>query len=512
MIRKTLSNGFAALLLVMALGILLSGCGGSGGGNNTSGTGAAALSITWPTRSRLIPAAANSIRIIFTQNGAVLANQLVPRPAAGGTSSVTVNNLKVGALVMTATAYPNADGTGVAQATGSTTVNIADNQTTNVTLTMNSTIDHLEVTPSPLTVVANANVQVVATAKDASGAVVLTTPGKFTYNSATTSAATIDTNGLLHGVLAGSSQITVVETESGKQVVVTANVTSPAPKAFYVLDETNKIKRFTDFQGSGWATYGGTGSGVGQFNVPTGVALDSQGRIYISDRLNNRIVRINDMSGAGWTTYGSQGSGVGQFSDPLGIAIDGADHIYVSDYSNHRIVRMNDISGSGWTTLGSPQIALTGPTGLTTDSSNRLYIADTSASHVIRVDDITGANYISLGAPGVINDVGKFGAPTGVALDNSGRIYVADPGQGLRVVRVDDMTGANWTDRLISPSGSLYSVAVDEALHIYNTDRTSSTLERWDSFSGNQFSGFGSFGGGSGGVGDFFKVYFVLYK
>jgi hypothetical protein len=483
----------AVVLFLITMAILQSGCGG-GGGNNTSGTGRAALSITWPSRSRLIPVASNSIRIIFTQNGTVLANQLVPRPAAGGASSITVNNLKVGALVMAATAYPNADGTGAAQASGSTTINIADNQTTNVTLTMNSTIDHLEVTPSPLTVVANANVQVVATAKDASGAIVLTTPGKFTYDSSIKTVATIDTNGLLHGVAGGSSQITVVETESSKQVVVTANVTSaPGANAIYITDKSRLI-RMDDMNGANWTEFVGTGDPFPGGYVPNGVYVDNANHIYgINDNgTGTPVYRMDNMAGAGVTSFTSaalfwarkialdkqgkivimgagylarmddmQGTGFVLFTgpaaepqynwDPQGIAFDSQNRIYVADAGGTssptppRIIRMDNITGANMVVLdGTGKFD---PTAVAVDSTDRIYIADflnatNGRDRIIRVDDMTGTNQVTYGAKG--SGVGQFFGPNSISFDSMGRIYISDR-VNHRIVRMDDMTGANWT-------------------------------------------------------------------
>ena len=34
---------------------------------------------------------------------------------------------------------------------------------------------------------------------------------------------------------------------------------------------------------------GGPGSGVGQFDAPEGLAVDSQGRVYVADTGNNRV-------------------------------------------------------------------------------------------------------------------------------------------------------------------------------------------------------------------------------
>jgi YVTN family beta-propeller protein len=99
-------------------------------------------------------------------------------------------------------------------------------------------------------------------------------------------------------------------------------------------------------------TPGIPGSGVGTFNSPRGIALDSSGRIYVADNGNHRIVRMNDITGAGWTTFGTQGSGVNQFKNPSAIFVDGS-NIYVGDTGNGRIVRISDMSGSGWTEMNT---------------------------------------------------------------------------------------------------------------------------------------------------------------
>jgi len=70
-------------------------------------------------------------------------------------------------------------------------------------------------------------------------------------------------------------------------------------------------------------TWGRTGSGPGEFNVPHAIAVDSRGRLFVADRANNRI-QIFDQSGKfldEWT----------QFGRPSGIAITRDDTIYVAD-------------------------------------------------------------------------------------------------------------------------------------------------------------------------------------
>lgn len=79
----------------------------------------------------------------------------------------------------------------------------------------------------------------------------------------------------------------------------------------------------------------------------------SSAGIFVTGDGNSRIVRIDDMTGTGWTTFGHSGSGVNQFNSPRAVVVDAAGKIYVADLGNSRIVRMNDMTGAGWTTLGS---------------------------------------------------------------------------------------------------------------------------------------------------------------
>ena len=80
--------------------------------------------------------------------------KLVARPANGGTVTVRFDPLPVGTFTVTSTAFPNADGTGTAQATASIPLILQAGQNTDFTLTMGSTIDHLELSvPDPIILV-----------------------------------------------------------------------------------------------------------------------------------------------------------------------------------------------------------------------------------------------------------------------------------------------------------------------------------------------------------------------
>jgi len=74
--------------------------------------------------------------------------------------------------------------------------------------------------------------------------------------------------------------------------------------------------------------FGSQGSGDGQFENPTGIAVDSGGNIYVADTFNDRV-QVFKPGGLFWFTFGSVGAVNGKFNDPYGIAVDSVGNIYV---------------------------------------------------------------------------------------------------------------------------------------------------------------------------------------
>jgi len=68
----------------------------------------------------------------------------------------------------------------------------------------------------------------------------------------------------------------------------------------------------------------------GDFAAPTGIAIDKDNNIYVTDTLNNRV-EIFDADGNFITQFGKHCDSPGCFAHPKGIAIDGDGHIWVAD-------------------------------------------------------------------------------------------------------------------------------------------------------------------------------------
>jgi TolB protein len=211
--------------IVLLLVGLLAGCGGDAQ-HATVQRGRVSFTIHWPSRSRLIPAAANSIKVVLTDAATSnsVASQVAARPTTGSQSIITFNGLAPGSLHADLGAYPSTDGSGTAQAHASVQpVTIQSGQTTTVPVTLTSTIASIVLTPATSQLAPGASLTVTATAYDGAGSVVLTTPSLIQWTSSNTAAATVQA-GVITGVGGGTAQITATDPESGKSGSATVTV------------------------------------------------------------------------------------------------------------------------------------------------------------------------------------------------------------------------------------------------------------------------------------------------
>lgn len=79
-----------------------------------------------------------------------------------------------------------------------------------------------------------------------------------------------------------------------------------------------------------------TSTATGEFSKPTGVAVDQDGNVYVSDTWNNRV-EVFDAEGNFIRTFGKGGDGPGFFARPKGIAIDCDGHVWVADAVQDRV-------------------------------------------------------------------------------------------------------------------------------------------------------------------------------
>ncbi len=212
----------------------------------------------------------------------------------------------------------------------------------------------------------------------------------------------------------------------------------------YVTDYHSCLVQKFDSNGNLVATWGKLGGGYsdGEFYQPWGIAIDSSDNVYIADVFNHRIQKF-DSNGNFITKWGKNGgvgpnggaglsgTGNGEFNEPSGLAIDSSNNLYVSDQLNHRIQKF-DSNGNFITKWGrnggdSSSGDLDGefrmPTGLGIDSSNNIFVAD-HQNHRIQKFDSNGNFKTKIGANGNAN--GEFNGPIDILIDRNGNLYIAD--------------------------------------------------------------------------------------
>ncbi|RFZ82916.1 hypothetical protein DYU05_12210 [Mucilaginibacter terrenus] len=286
----------------------------------------------------------------------------------------------------------------------------------------------------------------------------------------------------------------------------------------YIADAGNNVIRKIDAAGD-VTTYAGTGvagslDGVrllSAFNGPTGLVFDKEGNLFVADRKNHTIRKITP-EGSVTTLAGlanasglinAQGS-FARFNLPTGIAVDDNGGLFVTDYGNNVIRHVaqdgntNVTSGSGtsgWIDGSNTIAAFNNPNGIVNIGAGIFYITD--ASHIRSMDkdgnivtvagnfftgsvDGYGKGALLNGCTGMVKDAAgvvfftdrtgssirrfdpsgeiktiataPFVAPAGLTIDKDGVLYVAD--EGAHVIRTVYTTGYSISPAL--PAGLIF--------------------------------------------------------
>lgn len=193
----------------------------------------------------------------------------------------------------------------------------------------------------------------------------------------------------------------------------------------YAIDPFDRMVTAFDGEGSVVHTWGGNGSGNGQFSSPLNIAVDGDNNVYVTDSGLDRVQKFT-ATGTYITQWGSAGTGNGQFDTPMGIAVHG-DLVYVADTQNHR-VQVFSTAGEyldQFGSFGSGDGQFSGPVGIAVDSAGYIYITDTGNDRV-QIFTAEGDYVLQFGEAGS-ND-GQLNTPFGISVAANGNVYVADSG------------------------------------------------------------------------------------
>jgi len=139
----------------------------------------------------------------------------------------------------------------------------------------------------------------------------------------------------------------------------------------YITDTGfNRICKFTS-KGDVNAFASDSAEAEMQFNRPHGAAIDSAGNVYVTDENNYRVCKITPEGLVNTLAGGTQGvrDGIGteaQFNNLDGVAVNTEGDLYIADSGNRRICKMTQqgvvsaFAGSIWgfrNDLGKRQIS-----------------------------------------------------------------------------------------------------------------------------------------------------------
>ena len=168
---------------------------------------------------------------------------------------------------------------------------------------------------------------------------------------------------------------------------------------------------------------GGKGTGKGEFDSPSGIAVDSNGNILVADTGNGRIEKFSP-TGAFSSTIGTKGAGNGQLGAPNGIAVDRKGNVYIADAGNHRVQKLAP-DGTLVAEWKGPDAGFYGPRRIAIGPDDSIYVVDQGRTRIVKFNP-DGQVLAVWGTKG--NGDAQFDDPTSVAVDpTTNKVYVADP-------------------------------------------------------------------------------------
>lgn len=452
-----------ALCLAIVTGlttVFALGCGSGSGSKSPAlgtaeSTGRAVFSAYLPEPSRLIPSAANSIKVTMTKGGVVKGEKVVVRPTSGsGETSITFDTLPLGDMVATAVAFPSNDGTGVPQAqSASIPITVQPNVNTPIQLTMASTITKVEIYPSNLQLRVGESQALTATAKNDQNQAVLVTTGTLQWSAS--GAVSLDSAGNLTANAEGSGQITLTETESGKTITLNLTVLPP-PQG---LANSPWPKLGNNLENS----YRGTGSGATGIpkweatagNYMMAPAIGSDGTIYAGSQ-DGYLHAWDGATG----TLKWQFQATGSILTCPAISLDGT--VYLASHGNgSKLYAINGATGAKkWEFDTGQDASFTSSSSPTIGNDGTVYVHGNWKFFAI--NGATGVKKWEFPLSG-----GMYSPP---ALGPDGTLYF---GSGTKYYAVDAATGVQKWDFTIGPvSPSAPVLGPDGTLYVANEDNS----------------------------------------
>jgi uncharacterized protein (TIGR03437 family) len=226
----------------------------------------------------------------------------------------------------------------------------------------------------------------------------------------------------------------------------------------YIADTGNaRVRRvsggtITTIAGNGnMDSSGDGGSATNASVVPSAIAVDTSGNLFIADAMNNNVRRVSNgvitLIAGGNPNGGFGGDGgdakSASLNGPSGIAVDTIGNIFIADTNNGRIRKVSSgtittVAGNGGSTFTSDGGPPTGaslnyPNSVAVDAAGDLYIGDTLNNRVRRISNGVITTFAGNGTAKLSGDGGpaiaaSLSGPQALTVDPLGNLYIADTG------------------------------------------------------------------------------------
>lgn len=178
-----------------------------------------------------------------------------------------------------------------------------------------------------------------------------------------------------------------------------------------------------------------SGEDEAHFNMPTDIAIASDGSFYVSDGYrNSRITKFSE-DGKFISSWGNKGMDAGEFDVPHSLALDSRGRIYVADRGNARI-QIFDETGQFIEEWKDPSLGR--PWAVRIDAVGNILVVDGGDQNLFWPDrarvlklDAEGNMVASFGSYG--KAPGQFLWPHTIAIGPDGALYVGEVETGMRI-------------------------------------------------------------------------------
>jgi len=293
----------------------------------------------------------------------------------------------------------------------------------------------------------------------------------------------------------------------------------------------NEVTLKTDLTFTAAGTSGSSGTTPYNFTFPSGICLDNQGNVYISDAGNSRVQKWvigasegttlswgiaggqgifidsnNDIfiaagtvdiiykftNGVGTVVAGGngQGSGANQFRTVTDVHVDKNGNLYMADFYNHRIQKWAPGATSGVTVAGgngqgSGSHQFDKPSSIFVDNDGNMYISDFGNRRVQMWAPGATSGVTVAGGNGQGSAANQLDGPKGIFVDSNGNIYITDSSNqriqkwAKGAISGTTVAGGNGPGKAMNQLGGPSDIFVDKAGNIFIADSGNHRIQVW---------------------------------